>query len=162
MYFRKSNGSIATSLVDLEDGDTILMEDSDNAEQELDVTFGDWVPMENGRYTGRLFQFKVVLESHTDDQTPLIDELGYTIEFDSRTESNSFASGAGAKAVTYTKAFLQTPKIGITASNLATGDYYEITSESRTGFTITFKNSSGSAVDRTFAYQANGYGSELS
>ena len=162
MYFRKSNGSIATSLVDLEDGDTILMEDSDNAEQELDVTFGDWVPMENGRYTGRLFQFKVVLESDTDDQTPLIDELGYTIEFDSRTESNSFASGAGAKAVTYTKAFLQTPKIGITASNLATGDYYEITSESRTGFTITFKNSSGSAVDRTFAYQANGYGSELS
>ena len=86
--------------------------------------------------------------------------MGYTVEFDARVESNSFASGAGAKAVTYTNAFIQTPKLGITASNMVTGDFYVIASETRSGFTITFKNSSGSAVDRTFAYQANGYGAE--
>ena len=107
-----------------------------------------------------MWQFKVDLSSTTVDQTPLVDELGYVLQFESRTESNSFSSGAGAKAVTYTQAFYQTPKLGITANNMATGDYYEITSESRTGFTVTFKNSSGSAVDRNFAFQANGYGAE--
>ena len=116
--------------------------------------------MENGRYTGRLFQFKVDLLSEFNDQTPMVDELGYQLLFDNRTESNSFDSGAGAKAVTFSKAFYQTPKLGITASNMATGDYYVISSESRTGFSITFFNSSNAAIDRTFAYQANGFGAE--
>ena len=106
--------------------------------------------------------FKVDLSSTAADQTPLIDELGYTLQLESRTASASMASGAGAKAVTYAQAFYQTPKIGITANNLATGDYYEVTSESRTGFTVHFKNSSGSSQDRTFAYSANGYGAEES
>jgi hypothetical protein len=43
---------------------------------------------------------------------------------------------------------------------MATGDYYEISSESRTGFTVHFKNSSGASQNRTFSYQANGYGAE--
>ena len=41
---------------------------------------------------------------------------------------------------------------------MATGDYYTITSKSKTGFTITFYNSSGSAQDRNFDYVAKGYG----
>ena len=116
--------------------------------------------MENGRYTGRLFQFKLELSSEYNDQTPLIDELGYQLLFENRTESNSMSSGTGAKAVTFDKAFYQTPKLGITASNMASGDYYVISSESRTGFSITFFSSSNAAIDRTFAYQANGFGAE--
>ena len=45
---------------------------------------------------------------------------------------------------------------------MATGDYYAITSESRTGFTIHFYNSSGASLDRNFGYVANGYGAEES
>jgi len=61
-------------------------------------------------------------------------------------------------AVTFNPAFKVAPAIGIAAQNLAQGDYYEITSKSATGFTITFKNSGGSAVNRTFDYVAKGYG----
>jgi len=160
LYFRKSNDAPSNDDIITEDGDKILLEDGSNTEQESSQTYGVWTPMESGRYTGRVFQFKVDLSSTTVDQTPLIDELGYTLQFENRTESDSMASGAGAKAVTYTKAFYQTPKLGITANNMATGDYYEISSESRTGFTVHFKNSSGTSQDRTFAYQANGYGAE--
>jgi hypothetical protein len=71
------------------------------------------------------------------------------------------ASGAGAKAITFTKAFQATPAIGIGAQNLQTGDFYELSSKSRTGFTITFKNSSGSAIDRTFDFVAKGAGREV-
>jgi hypothetical protein len=161
IYFRKSNDAPSNDDIICEsEPDHLLYEDGDKILQESTQTYGPWVPMETGRYTGRVWQFKVDLSSTTTDQTPLVDELGYVLQFESRTESNGFSSGAGAKAVTYAQAFYQTPKLGITASNMATGDYYEITSESRTGFTVTFKNSSGSAVDRDFTYQANGYGAE--
>ena len=48
--------------------------------------------------------------------------------------------------------------LGISADNLATGDFYIISAKSATGFTIKFSNSSGSVVDRTFGYVAKGYG----
>jgi hypothetical protein len=41
---------------------------------------------------------------------------------------------------------------------MATGDFYAITSKTKTGFTITFFNSSGSAQNRTFDYVAKGFG----
>ena len=118
------------------------------------------MPLENGRFTGRVFQFKADLSTNFTDQTPLVDQLGFEMQFENRTESDSTTSGTGAKVITFNKAFYQAPKIGITASNMATGDYYVISSESRTGFTITFFNSSNAAIDRTFSYQANGFGAE--
>jgi len=160
LKFRKSNDASSDDEIQDENSEFLLLEDGNRFDQEDSTTYGDFVPMENGRYTGRTFQFKLDLLSEYNDQTPLVDELGYELLFDNRTESNSFSSGAGAKAVTFSKAFYQTPKLAITASNMATGDYYVISSETRTGFSITFFNSSNAAIDRTFAYQANGFGAE--
>ena len=79
-----------------------------------------------------------------------------------RTESgDDIVSGAGAKVITFTRGFRATPAIGIGAQDMQTGDYYEIASKSRTGFTITFKNSSDTAISRSFDYVAKGYGVEL-
>ncbi len=44
------------------------------------------------------------------------------------------------------------------AANLASGDFFEISSISSTGFTVHFKNSSNASVDRNFTYQAVGFG----
>ncbi len=162
IYFRTSNQATTDEELLLEDGDLFLLEDgTDKIQMESDIDFGDWVPMEAGRFTGRQYQFKAELSSQHVDQTPIVDELGFTIQLESRTESSAtIASGAGAKAVTFTNAFYQTPNIGITAFNLASGDYYEVTSATRAGFTVTFKNSSNAAIDRNFQYQAVGYGTE--
>jgi len=160
LKFRKSNDAASDDEIQDENSEFLLLEDGNKFDQEDSTTYGDFVPLEHGRYTGRTFQFKLDLSSEYNDQTPLIDELGFELLFENRTESNSMSSGAGAKAVTFSKAFYQTPKLGITASNMATGDYYVISSESRTGFSITFFNSSNAAIDRTFAYQANGFGAE--
>ena len=164
--FRKSNDApsddeIATEATSESTPEYILLEDGNKFSQEDSQVYDDFIPMENGRFTGRVFQFKAVLSSEYTDQTPLVDELGYKILFDNRTESASVTTGgSNPKVVTFDKAFYQTPKIGITASNMATGDYYVISSESRTGFTITFFNSSNAAIDRTFSYHANGFGAE--
>ena len=162
VYFRTSDQATTEEELLLEDGDFFLLEDgTDKIQMESDIDFGPWIPMESGRFTGRQFQFKCELSSDHVDQTPVIDELGFTMQLEIRTESSAtIASGAGAKAVTFTNAFYQEPSIGITAFNLASGDYYEVTSASRTGFTITFYNSSNAAIDRNFQYQAVGYGTE--
>ena len=162
VYFRSSDVATVDTFMLLEDGDKLLLESSpDRFELESDIDFGEWFPMYNGSYAGRQFQFKVELTSARTDQTPLIDELGFEMVMQSRTENSAtITSGAGSYAVTYAKAFYQTPALGLTAFNLNTGDYYVITSASRTGFTVTFRNSAGTAVSRQFQYVANGYGTQ--
>ena len=161
IQFRKSNDAPTDDQIEDENTEFLLLEDGNKFSQEDSQTYDDFIPMENGRFTGRVFQFKADLTTSFTDQTPLVDELGYRILFDNRTESAAVASGgSNPKVVTFDKAFYQTPKLGITASNMATGDYYVFSSESRTGFSITFFNSSNAAIDRTFAYHANGFGAE--
>jgi hypothetical protein len=162
LYFRISNQATTDEELLLEDGDFFLLEDgTDKIQMESDLDFGPWIPMESGRFTGRQFQFRAELEAFHPDQTPIVDELGFTMQLELRTESSdTIASGAGAKVVTFVNAFYQTPSIGVSASNLASGDYYEVTSATRTGFTVTFKNSSNADIDRNFQYQAVGYGTE--
>jgi hypothetical protein len=67
-------------------------------------------------------------------------------------------TASGGKAITFSPAFKELQGLGISADNLATGDFYEITSKSETGFTIKFKNSGGSVIDRNFGFVAKGFG----
>ena len=172
VYLRACATGEQTEIELTEDGDKLLLEDANDQQLESNLVFGDWVPLRNGHYQGRLFQFKCELSADHVDQTPLLDELGFTAKMPLRTETSSvIASGtaSGGKAVTFTNAFFQDgafyntpPSVGITAFNLASGDYYEVTSITRTGFTVKFKNSSNAVIDRNFQYQAVGYGSERS
>ena len=163
MYFRKTNTASLDGDYITENSDAILLEDGSDLLLESDTTYGDWIPMETGRFTGRLFQFKAELSTTDTDQTPLIDQLGYKIEIESRTATNTLSSGtASSKAVTFGEAFYETPKVTVSANDMASGDFFAISSLTRTGFSIVFKNSSNAVVDRTFTYQAVGYGAEQS
>ena len=124
----------------------------------------------NGTYKGRGFKFKVNLTSSDTAQDIKVSQLGYTASLQRRTEQgNLTASGAGAKAITFTHPFFvgtssilgantNLPSIGINAQNMASGDYFEVSSVSGTGFTVHFKNSSNASIDRNFTYQAVGFG----
>ena len=134
-------------------------------------TWTSWQEFANGTFKARAFQFKTELTSDDVAQNILVDELGYVAEFTRRTEQSdgAVASGAGAKSITFGNPFFSgtaallgsnaaIPSVGITAQNMQTGDYFEVTSVSRTGFTVTFKNSGGTAVSRNFNWSATGYG----
>ena len=125
----------------------------------------------NGTYKGRGFKFKVNLTSDDPDQDIRVFQLGYTASFQRRTEQSTttIASGAGAKVITFTDSFFtgtsaiggvnsNLPSIGITAQNMASGDFFELSNISGTGFTVHFKNSSNASIDRNFTYQAVGFG----
>ena len=124
----------------------------------------------NGTYKGRGFQFRAKLTSNDVAQDIKVTQLGYTASLQRRTEQgNVTASGAGAKAITFTHPFFvgtssllgansNLPSVGINAQNMASGDYFEVTNISGTGFTVHFKNSSNASIDRNFTYQAVGFG----
>jgi len=163
VYFRTSNQATTDEFFLLEDLDFVLLESGDKIEMESNINFGPWFPMEAGRHTGRQFQFKAEMMTMHPDQTPLIDRLGYTMQLEARTENSAtISSGVGSKAVVFQNAFYQKPSLGIIGFNLSSGDYYEVTATSRSGFTITFKNGSDAVIDRNFQYQAAGYGTEQS
>ncbi len=141
--------------------------------------FSDFNPFVNGTYIARGFKFRADLESADPAQSIEIDQLGYTAELESRTETSLgnagastggfIASGTSTKSVTFTNNFFTgqsgtsiaansvLPSIGITIENAQSGDFFTLSSISSTGFDIDVKNGS-SHVNRNFKYAATGFG----
>ncbi len=114
-----------------------------------------------GDYIGRGFKFRAFLKSDDLEATPKVTQLSVTVDMPERVYSEkdiASTTSASGKAITFSPAFKEIEGIGISASNLTSGDYYVITNKSATGFTIEFFNSSNATVDRTFDYVVRGYG----
>jgi hypothetical protein len=148
------------------DGDPLTLGDT-NVELQVSTTDGDpagtptWSSYQrfvSGTYKARAFRFKAILTTTNPASTPAVSELSVTVDMpDLVSADNDIASGTGAKVITFVPPFKVLKGVGIAAGNLQSGDYYAITSKSATGFTITFYDSSDTAVDRTFDYVARGY-----
>jgi hypothetical protein len=142
--------------------------------------FSDFNPFVNGTYVARGFKFRCEMDSNDPAQSIEIDQLGYTAELESRTETSLgnagasaggfIASGTSTKSVTFTNSFFTgstgtgvadntvLPSIGITIENAQQGDFFALSNISSTGFDIDVKDSGGSHVNRNFKYAATGFG----
>tara|TARA_R110002012_G_scaffold64157_2_gene168704 strand:- start:3082 stop:6054 length:2973 start_codon:yes stop_codon:yes gene_type:complete len=142
--------------------------DPTNANQNLQVasstsSLGDCTNFFNMNatttYKGRYFKFRLKLSNKNNKVKGFVSGISITVDMEKRIESdNDIASTTGTKVITYTNSFYESPALGISAQNMATGDTYTITSKSATGFSIAFTNSSGSGINRTFDYVSQGYG----
>tara|TARA_R100000654_G_scaffold32424_1_gene57432 strand:- start:1282 stop:4641 length:3360 start_codon:yes stop_codon:yes gene_type:complete len=133
-------------------------------------SYSDFNDFANGTFKGRGFQFRITLKTTDTAQNINLQQAGYTATLPSRTEQSSvIASGAGAKVVTFTSPFFVgtsglgnlnnfLPSVNISPQNMATGDFFELSNISGTGFTVHFKNSSNASIDRNFTYSAVGFG----
>jgi len=143
------------------------------------ANFSRFNPFVNGTYVGRGFKFRCEMDSDDPAQSIEIDQLGYTAELESRTETslgNAGATGGGIissgtsqKSVTFTNTFFTgqsgtsvgansvLPSIAITIENAQSGDFFALSSITGSGFNIDIKNGS-SHVDREFKYTATGFG----
>ena len=142
--------------------------------------FSQFNPFVNGTYVARGFKFRCDMDSDDPAQSIEIDQLGYTAELESRTETSLtnagasaggfIASGTSTKSVTFTNSFFTgqsgtsiaansvLPSIGITIENAQVGDFFALSNISSTGFDIDVKDSSGNNVNRNFKYAATGFG----
>ena len=131
-------------------------------------TFTPFQSFTNGFYKGRGFKFKCNMETKDTSTNIKVTELGYTASFSRRTEqSPAVITSSGATDVTFQSPFFvgtsalggansRLPSVGITSQNMQSGDFFELTNITGTGFRITFKNGS-STVNRDFTYQAVGF-----
>jgi hypothetical protein len=112
-----------------------------------------------GNYTARYFKFRVVLISRDLASTPVVSEVTVTIDMEDRIFSgNDITSGAGTYTVTFTNPYKSVNyAVGVTGEDLATGDFFVVENKTIAGFDLTFKNSGGTAISRTFDY----YGERL-
>ena len=133
-------------------------------------TYTDFKNFSSGTFKARGFQFRTVLTSSDPAQDIRVFQLGYTAKLERRSEQKSnITSGAAATSYTFDSPFFtgttallgansNLPSINVTAQNLASGDYFEITNVSSTGFQIHFKNSSNASISKNFSYTAVGFG----
>ncbi len=125
-------------------------------------TWSDWSTFQIGYYTTRAMKFRAVLRSNDGLTGPNIAGLSVIIDLEDRTESGDdvLTNTSGESVVLFARAFKAIPAIGVAAQDMGGGDYYTISSKSRSGFTVNFYNASDVGVQRTFDWIAKGYGAE--
>ena len=155
--FDSQTGNFDGSYTEQDDVDAKIQISTSND----DSTYSDYADYILGDYKARYLKLRAKLTTTNADSTPAISALSAVIDMPDRTvavDDIASTTAGGGKAVTFSPAFKALQGLGISADNLATGDFYIISAKSATGFTIKFSNSSGSVVDRTFGYVAKGYG----
>ena len=114
-----------------------------------------------GDYSARGFKFRLKMTTSDIDDTPVVSALQVNLSLARRTESQgNISSGTAStgKVITFTNAFGSIDGISIMGQNMNSGEFFTITNKTTTGFTITFKESSGTVIDRTFDFVAQGHG----
>ena len=108
---------------------------------------------------GKFFKFRCKITSDDNKVRAKVHDLKFTVNFEKRTESGQdLVSSASGTTITFTNGFYATPSIGIAGQGMQVGDFFTLSSKSKTGFTIQFFNSSNTGISRTFDFQAVGYG----
>jgi hypothetical protein len=125
--------------------------------------YGDWQEVSASELTGRYFEGRLLFTSAAENITAAVAAAEIILDTDDRTAgANNVSATSGGLSVVYAEAFAATPAVTITQRSPATGDYCTITSESRTGFSITFYDSTDTAKAADFDWVASGYGREIS
>jgi len=122
--------------------------------------WSNWKRITTTSVTTRYMEFRIKLISENNSVSPQIRKLGVAIDMPDRVVSGSnITSGTNLYSVIYSGgAFKEPPSIGIATQNMVSGDYYTITLNTTSGFSIVFKNSANTIINRTFDYVAKGYG----
>ena len=110
-------------------------------------------------FKGKFFKFRLRLANTNNKTRAFVSGISIDVKMQKRTETGEdVASGTTTKTVTFTNPFFAIPSIGISAQNMATGDFFSISNKSISSFDIVFKNSSGTNINRTFDFVAIGHG----
>jgi len=142
----------------INDAGVIIYVRTTNDNPALTPVWSDWIPFFVGDWTARAFEFKLSFYTGSSTHNVLVSDLNVIVDMPDRDEyGEDIVSGTSALNIVYGIPFKSLPAVGITAQNMATGDYYTITSKTASGFTILFKNAAGTNISRTFDYHSKGY-----
>ena len=124
-------------------------------------TYTSFQDFKAGDFVARAVKFRLKMTSNNTQESPQVSQLALKLSLPIRTEKGSnISSGTSTsgKTITFGSEYYQTPSLTVIGQNMATGDFFTITSKGTASFIVEFFNSSGTTIDRTFDYQAIGIG----
>ncbi len=123
------------------------------------IAWSDWEPLIIGDTIARGLKFRAKLTTTLPNISPLLESASIDIDMPDRVYSQEDVTcPVSGMTHTYSPAFKAKPALGVTAQDMATGDYFTITNQSATGFDIEFFDSSDTSISRTYDILAKGYG----
>jgi hypothetical protein len=120
-------------------------------------TWAPWAPLVAASFTTRYYKLRVKLLSTHSIDTPLVSLINAVIDMPDVTQAGNNIASSSTIDTTCVYSFHEVPAIAIAGQNMATGDYYSITSKTSSGFTVNFYNSSNIRISRIFDWVAKGY-----
>ena len=122
-------------------------------------TWTPYQPLVVGDFQARGFQFRVVITSSDSSRNIAISALGVVIDMPDRNEkANNITVPSSGLSVSYANPFKTVPYLGITGQNLSQSDYWVVSNETVSGFSILIYNSGGTAIQKNINYMATGFG----
>ena len=135
-------------------------------------TYSNFQNFTSGMFKARGFQFRAVLTSNDPAQDIRVFQLGYSAKLEKRIDQGTgqtITSSAGVTTVPFTSPFFvgtsalgnlnqHLPTVNVTAQNLASGDFFEISNITASNFQIHFKNSLNASISKQFTFTAVGFG----
>jgi predicted phage tail protein len=121
-------------------------------------TWSGWITSTLSDISARGFEFELRLTSGHSYHNVLVEAASAQVDMSDLIQSgDDIVSGTGIYTVTFNTPFQIIPAVGVTAQNLATGDYFTVTAKSQTGFSVRFFNSANVGISKTFDYIAKAY-----
>ncbi len=124
-------------------------------------TWEPWQKLFVADYTARAFQFRVQMSTTNVWVTPVIQNLGVTIDMPDRIiTANDITCPASGLVVEFDPDFKSaTPAINVTVQDGLVNDHAIITNKDATGFDVIIKDGAESGVERVIDYFVRGWGS---
>jgi hypothetical protein len=126
-------------------------------------TWSAWQDFIVGEYTARAMQFRLLLHGNQAWVSPSVTLFIVTVDMPDKIQAqeNLLHTAPGPQVVLHPRAFKAKPVTLATILDAQTGDYWVLSSESRTGFSITIYDKTNTPVSRYFSYHSVGYGTEM-
>ncbi len=123
------------------------------------IDWSTWRPLTYSKTGARYFQFRLQMSSNDSFITPRVSSWKVEIDVEERyLGGEDIEIPVEGKRIDFTPAFIRLKGLGVAGQGLQSGDYYEITNKTNTGFDVIFKDSGGNPVVRLLDYVATGYG----
>ncbi len=122
------------------------------------IAWDGWTNFIAGNYIAQEINFRIKAYSTKITQYLEITELDFIVDMPDRVEgAGDVVIPAIGDTITFSKAFMIHPRIGITIQEASAGDYYYLSAVSETDFTIMIKDSGGAGIIKTISWEARGY-----
>lgn len=121
--------------------------------------WSEWKKLVVGDYSARAYQFKAILSSYETGIIAAVSQLSVHVDMPDRViaEDDLIVPNTGL-TITFDPQYKALSGVAVSGQDMATGEYYKVTAKSTSGFTLTFYDSTDTAIERTADYVAVGYG----